>query len=403
MTGPLHRMRRRISVFIFYLLFITLSNGFCQTSEPYAVHRNTSDNTISLTVRNTSPDYALRGARVEVQNTPSWIYNVTPTGIELGDIPANGEKPAEFQFSVAPDAPLDVTGTMNLGCRSLNGDDSDISLALEVAGNTGSLGTPSGPYPEHGATGVPPLAELSWSPCANADAYDLYFALGDAPLTLLASPNEPFYSFAAPLPVLTQARWQVVAKNAGGEAAGAVWNFTTQDAAQASLTVISVLTDPAIDPMGRQVKQGVLYYDAGTPITVSVESSIYPTTATRHLCQGWTGTGSVPAEGEDASVSFTIQEDSSIRWRWLTEHHLATAAVPPEGGVVTPSTGWQQANKALELTAKPSSPWYFHHWRSTDFSSIDGAVNQTARIIITSPGRIDAVFEIPLAHGMILY
>ncbi len=38
----------------------------------------------------------------------------------------------------------------------------------------------------------------------------------------------------------------------------------------------------------------------------------------RHVCTGWTGTGSVPASGTGTNVTFLILENSSITWNWTT-------------------------------------------------------------------------------------
>ena len=47
---------------------------------------------------------------------------------------------------------------------------------------------------------------------------------------------------------------------------------------------------------------------------------------TRRVCTGWSGSGSVPADGEGNSVAFTLQEDSSLTWNWRTEHWVDVAA-----------------------------------------------------------------------------
>ena len=37
---------------------------------------------------------------------------------------------------------------------------------------------------------------------------------------------------------------------------------------------------------------------------------------TRLLCKGWTGTGSVPANGTETNLTFVIEEDSTLDWNW---------------------------------------------------------------------------------------
>ncbi|MEM2704020.1 MAG: hypothetical protein QXR45_12760 [Candidatus Bathyarchaeia archaeon] len=63
------------------------------------------------------------------------------------------------------------------------------------------------------------------------------------------------------------------------------------------------------------------WHDAGTLITAFVTSP-WPTNPinTRYICIGWTGTGSVPVSGTKASVTFVINEPSSITWNWKTQY-----------------------------------------------------------------------------------
>ncbi len=59
------------------------------------------------------------------------------------------------------------------------------------------------------------------------------------------------------------------------------------------------------------------WFDSGTPITASVTSPWPPEAADNlYECTGWTGTGSVSASGTNTSVTFTIEEPSSITWNW---------------------------------------------------------------------------------------
>jgi len=50
-----------------------------------------------------------------------------------------------------------------------------------------SPGTPSGPNPSDGATGVSVDADLDWDDSPNATAYDVYFDTVDPPVTQVAS------------------------------------------------------------------------------------------------------------------------------------------------------------------------------------------------------------------------
>jgi subtilase family serine protease len=81
---------------------------------------------------------------------------------------------------------------------------------------------------------------------------------------------------------------------------------------------------------------------------------------TRHLCTGWVGSGSVPTEGDAATVSFTIAEDSTLTWQWATEHWLQ---VDPEGsGTVSVDSGWQPSGSEVVLTVTPDADHRFTGW-----------------------------------------
>ena len=45
----------------------------------------------------------------------------------------------------------------------------------------------------------------------------------------------------------------------------------------------------------------------------------------RHLCTGWTGTGSVPSSGTATNVTFAITEDSTLTWNWRKENRIAVS------------------------------------------------------------------------------
>jgi hypothetical protein len=64
------------------------------------------------------------------------------------------------------------------------------------------------------------------------------------------------------------------------------------------------------------------WFDAGTSITASVDSLVAGPIVIQYSCTGWTGTGSVPTSGAAANMQFTIEQPSSITWRWETQYLL---------------------------------------------------------------------------------
>lgn len=61
------------------------------------------------------------------------------------------------------------------------------------------------------------------------------------------------------------------------------------------------------------------WFEAGSEIKAKVNSPI-ESGGTRRVCTGWTGSGSVPSSGSGKSVTFTINEPSTITWNWKSEY-----------------------------------------------------------------------------------
>lgn len=81
------------------------------------------------------------------------------------------------------------------------------------------------------------------------------------------------------------------------------------------LVVISEYGDPS--------PAGTTYYIPGTGITALVDPVVYDVAeGMRHTCIGYTGTGSVPASGEDSYVYFEIDVPSTLTWHWHTQYRL---------------------------------------------------------------------------------
>lgn len=59
-------------------------------------------------------------------------------------------------------------------------------------------------------------------------------------------------------------------------------------------------------------------YQAGSLITAQIPSPISVGTGTNLVCSGWSGSGSVPAQGNQTHVIFKIDKNSSVSWNWKT-------------------------------------------------------------------------------------
>ncbi len=76
----------------------------------------------------------------------------------------------------------------------------------------------------------------------------------------------------------------------------------------------------------------------------------------RRTCTGWNGTGSVPASGAGAAVSFAITNDSSLVWNWHTDYRLDLAL---SGPVTADFAGdWFAAGETKVVHWAPSVPYY---------------------------------------------
>jgi len=86
------------------------------------------------------------------------------------------------------------------------------------------------------------------------------------------------------------------------------WNWIVTPSVQWNLAVNSTHDTP--NPSG-----SINLYGNGSSITCSVTSPVNES-GTLWTCTGWSGTGSVPASGTTASVTFTIFQNSTITWNW---------------------------------------------------------------------------------------
>ena len=84
---------------------------------------------------------------------------------------------------------------------------------------------------------------------------------------------------------------------------------------------------------------GIHCFDSGTEVCcLSGRSWIaFSENQTRVFCTGWTGTGSVPANGTGTNVTFTILENSTLTWNWKTQ---ALVSVSVSGGSSSFGSQW---------------------------------------------------------------
>jgi|GEM_PF-2778974 len=85
---------------------------------------------------------------------------------------------------------------------------------------------PSNPNPATKARDVPVDADLDWADAAGATSYDVYFSTTNPP-ALVGNTEASAWALGS-LSYGTKYYWRVVAKNATGSTAGAVWSFSSQ-------------------------------------------------------------------------------------------------------------------------------------------------------------------------------
>ncbi len=132
------------------------------------------------------------------------------------------------------------------------------------------------------------------------------------------------------------------------------------------------------------------WFEAGKSINASVTSPVSGPAGTRYVCTGWTGTKSVPTSGTTTSVTFTIDEPSSISWNWKTQYLLVLQTEPtglsPQPNVSLPGP-WYDNGTLVTCTAQKISGHIFDHW-TVDGESWNPGVNP---ITVTMNGPYEAI------------
>ena len=103
------------------------------------------------------------------------------------------------------------------------------------------------------------------------------------------------------------------------------------------------------------------WFDAGQSITASVTSPWQGPTGSRYICIGWVGSGSVPTSGIGSTVTFIIDQPSTITWNWKTQYYLSVRT-SPAGVAVIPGAGWYDAGVNVSLSAPPVRGYDFDYW-----------------------------------------
>lgn len=157
------------------------------------------------------------------------------------------------------------------------------------------------------------------------------------------------------------------------------------------MVLLSVTGTPAA--IGSVVPDYGVHSVASGAVVIASAAPSEATSGVRYAAWGWTGSGSVPAYGDGASVTFTCRVDSTLNWQWATQF-LLTQTSNVRGGVST-GTWWFAGSTAETAQAAESLPdrgtnYMFAHWlvdgvRQPDSNSIavnpaGGLIMETARV-----------------------
>jgi uncharacterized repeat protein (TIGR01451 family)/uncharacterized repeat protein (TIGR02543 family) len=140
---------------------------------------------------------------------------------------------------------------------------------------------------------------------------------------------------------------------------------------------------------------GTTTYDYNTLINAVVPDSPLVNGTTQYVATGWTGTGDVVA-GSGTNTSFTLTQDSTITWQWLTQYWLDTETAG--SGAVDVTDGWFDSGANLTIAATPDVGYHFVNWTG-DSSSTNAVLNLTmdAAKSVTANFAIDTFTITPSA------
>jgi len=212
---------------------------------------------------------------------------------------------------------------------------------------------------------------------------------------------------------------------------------STEKPAPTNVWQLVVAGEPT--PQGRSwpYDYGIHGVSIGLFVTNAVLSSVSGGKGVRFVCQGWTGSGSIPVSGSGTSVVFTVTTNSALVWQWKKQYWINTGVVliPPSnlplsaaagdmpaqhaagqrlqqacqssdsegglsgmagffpvatGGRVSVPSGWYDADSDVTLVAVASNGYDFVRW----FGDVDGSTftNNPLTVHLDRPLRVVAGF-----------
>ena len=150
------------------------------------------------------------------------------------------------------------------------------------------------------------------------------------------------------------------------------------------------------EPLGTvEPDYGLTTWAAGNTIIAVAEETTPPTDGQRYRNAGWEGSGSVPAAGDATTVSFVINEPSTLAWQWTKQFALEQSSA-----VVAPlnKTTWWDDGTAAETTLAPAAvdvddeEYRFIEWQidGTRAADATGGVAMNPAILLTMTNAVHA-------------
>lgn len=107
--------------------------------------------------------------------------------------------------------------------------------------------------------------------------------------------------------------------------------------------------------------KGTNWYNGGTSVTAALTNAPVVNGPTQYVCVGWSGTGSVPANGTGTNTGpFTMTNTSSLTWLWKTNVWLDTGT--NGNGSVNVEDGWWAKGSNVLITATPAEHYHLSRW-----------------------------------------
>ena len=112
--------------------------------------------------------------------------------------------------------------------------------------------------------------------------------------------------------------------------------------------------------------------------TISVDSLVYYGSSTRYVC---------------FQNSITVSSQGSYIFKYNAQYYLTVQLTPPNGGTVSPLSGWYDKGQQVTISASPSLGFVFRNWDGSGSGSYSGT-NPTVVITINEPITQVARFEL---------